>query len=120
MEKLGDVLRAGYTSNLDDFTGKIEKAQVNFKPLGELIHTFTREPIPPTEEKNVSTNGHDSHVKNMNGASVLPKTYEIYACDITVPKFKEYLMKMETFILWFIDAASFVDPDDERWKFFVM
>jgi len=62
-------------------------------------------------------NGHRSHE---NGGGANSKTYEVYYCDFNVPKFNEYLMKMETFILWFIDAASFVDSDDERWKFFVL
>lgn len=118
VEKLGEVLRTGYTTNLDDFSAKIEKSQINFQPIGELVHTFTLAKRPPTPVEKI--NGHGSRVNGTSGTSTSPKTYEIYSCDITVPKFKEYLLKMETFILWFIDAASFVDPDDERWKFYVM
>lgn len=121
MEKLGEVLRAGYATNLDDFSAKIEKCQVNFKPFGELIHSFTIEPrIAPTPIAKSKPNGCGPHVNGNGSTSISSKTFEIYLCDITTPKFKEYLHKMESFILWFIDAASFLDSDDERWKFFVM
>lgn len=27
---------------------------------------------------------------------------------------------METLIVWYIDAANFIDTDDEKWQFFVL
>lgn len=115
MEKLGLVLRSGYTTNLDDFSAKIEKAQANFVPFGELVHSFTVQ-ARPSPEVSGKSNGHGSPCNALHES----KTYEIYSCDVTVPHFKDYLVKMETFIYWFIDAASFVETDDERWKFFVL
>ncbi|ODM94910.1 Histone acetyltransferase type B catalytic subunit [Orchesella cincta] len=113
IEKLGAVLRSNYTSNLDDFSAKIDKEH-QFQPFGELIHSFTVDRKPSAEVVNGSGRSHS------NGDVTISKTYEIYVCDISIPKFQDYLIKMETFVLWFIDAASFLDSDDERWKFYVM
>ena len=38
---------------------------------------------------------------------------------MTNPKFREYHHRMESFILWFIDAASYIDVDDEKWDYYV-
>ncbi|CAL8130628.1 unnamed protein product [Orchesella dallaii] len=112
MEKLGAVLRSNYTTNLDDFSAKIEKEH-QFKPFGELIHSFTA-------SRKISTEPVNGFKMITNGDIAVSKTFEVYLCDVKVPKFEDYLLKMETFVLWFIDAATFVDSDDERWKFFVI
>ena len=39
---------------------------------------------------------------------------------MTQPGFREYHEKMQTFLLWFIDAASFIDVDDDKWEYFIM
>jgi len=100
---------------LDDFSAKLEKEH-QFQPLGELVHSFTTNTKAASAAGSMNGNAR-SH---QNGDISVSKTYEIYSCESSFPKFQDYLQKMETFILWFIDAATFVDSDDERWKFFVM
>lgn len=40
--------------------------------------------------------------------------------DITCPGFQEYHERLQTFLMWFIETASFIDADDDRWDFFLM
>jgi len=37
-----------------------------------------------------------------------------------VPGFKDYHERLQTFVLWYIDAASFIDLDDDKWKFYLI
>lgn len=48
------------------------------------------------------------------------RQFEIYKTGIEAPDFRDYHEKLQTFILFFIDAASFIDVDDERWQFFLL
>ncbi|KAG0412205.1 hypothetical protein HPB47_010659 [Ixodes persulcatus] len=48
------------------------------------------------------------------------QTFKLYKADVTVPGFIDYHARMESFILWFIDAASYIDSDDEKWEYFVL
>ena len=113
MEKLEEVIPKPYLANINDFSACIETEATSFRPFGDLLHSFKKIMSKRTEnsQQNVSTttNGHGEE-----------KTFEIYSCDTSVPKFANYLKRMESFILWFIDAASFIDPEDVKWKFFVL
>ncbi len=40
--------------------------------------------------------------------------------DITCPGFQEYHERLQTFLMWFIETASFIDADDDRWDFFLV
>lgn len=46
--------------------------------------------------------------------------YKISLCDLQNEQFKEYHKRFENLIVWFIDAASLIDVDDERWLIFYM
>ena len=48
------------------------------------------------------------------------KKFEVYFGDISEPGFLEYHERMQPFILWYIDAASYIDVDDERWRFVIV
>lgn len=48
------------------------------------------------------------------------KQYEIYHCTNLTPGFINFHQRLQTFLLWFIDAASYIDMDDSGWNFFVM
>ena len=47
-------------------------------------------------------------------------TFDIYMADASTPGFLDYHERMQMFLLWYIDAASFIDTDDEKWQYFVM
>ena len=92
-EKISKVLQPGFFTNLSDFCNELEK-DVNFVPCGELKHSFST----------------DDGERN----------WEIYMCEVTTPNFLKYHERLQTFVLWYIDAASFIDTDDDHWRFFLL
>ncbi|XP_033732888.1 histone acetyltransferase type B catalytic subunit-like [Pecten maximus] len=95
MGTLNRKLPAGYLTNKDMFLASLEK-DATFKPYGEMIHSY--KVIKDNQERN----------------------FEIYKTDISPPGFQEYHEHLQTFILFFIDAASYIDVDDDRWMFYLL
>ncbi|XP_032821290.2 histone acetyltransferase type B catalytic subunit isoform X2 [Petromyzon marinus] len=95
--KLRKYVPPGCCSNVDDFVSLLEK-DASFKPFGELLHTYT---VPSQE----------------TGGDI---TYQIYKADMTNSGFKEFHSRLQTFLIWFIETASFIDVDDERWNYFLL
>ncbi|KAK7495641.1 hypothetical protein BaRGS_00013088, partial [Batillaria attramentaria] len=48
------------------------------------------------------------------------REFQIFKTDVVTPSFREFHERLQTFILFFIDAASFIDIDDEKWMFYVL
>lgn len=48
------------------------------------------------------------------------REFEIYKTDIEAPGFREFHDRLQTFILFFIDAASYIDVDDDRWTYYLL
>lgn len=46
--------------------------------------------------------------------------FEVYKATMSDKGFKEYQTRLQTFLLWYIDAANFVDADDDQWDYFNM
>ncbi|XP_014245051.1 histone acetyltransferase type B catalytic subunit-like [Cimex lectularius] len=86
---------SNFITNIDEF-GRILEKEKNFNPFGELLNSFT-------------INDNDSF-----------RTFCVYKCTTDSKEFLEYHAKMQTFVLWFIDAASFINTEDSYWKFYVM
>lgn len=100
-EILHQKLEIDLNENLDEFVRSLEK-ESQFIPPGEL-------------KESVVFDFEDSEdVDNKQ------KTYVIYYATVMNPELLAYHKRLQTFILWFIDAASFIDVDDEKWKFFLM
>ncbi|XP_059607759.1 histone acetyltransferase type B catalytic subunit [Phlebotomus argentipes] len=92
---ISEKLPAGcYYTNIDEFCNVVRKAD-SFQPFGEKIVQFD--------------------VKSDSGSE---RRFEIYFCDNSTPKFFPYHARFETFIMWYIDAASYIEQDDHRWLFF--
>ncbi|GIY90632.1 histone acetyltransferase type B catalytic subunit [Caerostris darwini] len=81
--------------DLDAFIDSLNE-ESTFEPLGELLNTFS-----------IKNDGRE-------------ETYGIYRADNSTHGFIEYHEKMQTLILWFIDAASYIDETDERWDYFIL
>lgn len=103
LKTIADKLEGQFHYNLDEFTKELAKEN-NFKPCGELIDSFTI---------NDSTGEGDS-------GSVRSRRFDIFRVDFSFPGFRAYHERMQTFLLWFIDAASYIDVDDDRWECFVV
>uniref|UniRef100_A0A1B6D2L5 Histone acetyltransferase type B catalytic subunit n=1 Tax=Clastoptera arizonana TaxID=38151 RepID=A0A1B6D2L5_9HEMI len=96
LQLLGSKLPPNVLSNIDEFTQALN-FESDFLPFGELLHSF-----------------------EVNQDSGKPQTFEIYFCDVSNKKFLNYHERLQTFILFYIDAASFIDVDDEKWCFFTV
>uniref|UniRef100_A0AAQ5Z0N1 Histone acetyltransferase type B catalytic subunit n=1 Tax=Amphiprion ocellaris TaxID=80972 RepID=A0AAQ5Z0N1_AMPOC len=94
--KIREIVPAGFTYNTDDFISLLEK-EANFKPFGTLLHTYT-----------------------VHSEEAGEFTYQIHKADIACPGFQEYHERLQTFLMWFIETASFIDADDDRWDFFLV
>ncbi|XP_069187293.1 histone acetyltransferase type B catalytic subunit isoform X2 [Procambarus clarkii] len=95
IKPIAERIPPGYLTNLNDFTAALQK-DASFKPFGEMKRRFK-----------LDVDGEE-------------KTYEVYLCDISATGFLEYHERIQTFILWYIDAASYIDVDDDKWRFFLM
>ncbi|CAF4916101.1 unnamed protein product [Pieris macdunnoughi] len=91
------VLAPGYFTNLDEFVSALETDK-SFTPHGKLLHSFALESYDGGEKR----------------------TFEVYYCETTTPGFLDYHKRLQTFLLWYVDAASFIDVDDDQWTFFTM
>lgn len=94
--KITKLLATGcFYTNIDEFLSKLAKEE-SFQPFGEKIHSWTIE-----SDKNEV------------------RTFEIYECNRNTSGFLAYHARLQTFLLWFVDAASYIDIDDPQWQFFV-
>jgi len=94
-EILDKSLKTSFVRNSEDFVKMVQTEQ-KFHPMGDLLHTFK-----------VESEGGD-------------KKYEIYHCKTNTKGLTQFHSHLQTFILWYIDAASYINVDDERWQFFLM
>merc|ERR1719419_1734449 len=95
MKLLSEHLPPGVMTNSDQFLSCL-KEEESFKPFGELIH---------------------SHKVNKGGEE---RTYEIYKTGIEAPGFRDYHERIQPLLLFFVDAASYIDADDEKWIFYLV
>jgi len=90
----------GFLENLDDFRSSIDKED-SFVPFGEQIMAFQ----------------HDMGEGE--------KRFEIFKVSsvesLSNPDaFLAYHERLQTFLLWFVDASSFIDVDDPKWTFYFL
>ncbi|XP_075221855.1 histone acetyltransferase 1 [Lycorma delicatula] len=96
LKKLSVWYPPGFLTNVNSFIKTLDKEK-NFVPYGDLQHTFT-------------SVGEDNKERK----------YEIYHCDTSMKAFLSYHERLQTFLLWYIDGASYIDVDDEKWQFFIL
>ena len=94
LKTIADKLEIQLCQSLDEFRSLLSK-EPQFKPYGQLIDKFSI----------------DNQTKG---------DFEIFLADIMTPGFEAYHQRMQTFLWWFIDAASYIDVDDEKWQYFVV
>lgn len=84
-----------YYTNIDEFLTKLDKEE-SFQPYGEQIYAW-----------------------KVEGENNDERTFEIYECNVQTPGFLAYHARLQTFLLWFVDAASYIDTNDQQWLFLV-
>lgn len=92
---LMEKLQITFNRNIDEFSRMLEN-ESKFKPMGTLKHTFK--------------------VSAEEGE----KCFVVYKCETSTIGLIPYHERLQTFIYWFIDAANYIDVDDEKWQFFLM
>ncbi|XP_033217537.1 histone acetyltransferase type B catalytic subunit [Belonocnema kinseyi] len=95
LQMLSNFLSSPVHYSLDSFFSSLVKDDT-FVPAGELIQAH--------------------YVKGNNST----RKFEVYKAHMGDRNFKEYHKRMQTFILWYIDAANFLDVDDDQWHYFNM
>ncbi|CAG0896904.1 unnamed protein product [Darwinula stevensoni] len=87
-----EIIPKGYLKDLGHFKAAIQE-DVTFKPFGSLI----------------------DRLELSSG-----QTFEYYSCDTHEPNFLPYHERLQAFLMWFVDGASFIDTSDPRWHFFLV
>jgi len=82
-------------TNIDEFIKIMETDRENFSPIGEQVHSYTR-----------------------NGFNDNDTTYEIYKGYFSDLKVKAFHERIQMFILWFIDGSSYIDSEDSNWELY--
>lgn len=86
----------GFTKNIDNFCSDKMKKDLEFTPWGEKISEYNKE----VESKQ--------------------STYEIYkmdssSTDYETENFINYLDRVQTMLVYYIETSNFLDPDDPNW-----
>jgi histone acetyltransferase 1 len=48
------------------------------------------------------------------------RKFEVFLSDESVPGFRDFHARLQPWIMFFIDAASYIDIDDNNWRFFTL
>lgn len=86
--------------NLNEFSLTLAKEK-SFTPYGKLENEFEID-------------------ASLDGCQSKKRHFFIYKAHSSDPGFVAYHERMQTFLLWFIEAVSYIDIDDDRWDFFVL
>ena len=46
--------------------------------------------------------------------------FEVYKTDIEAIGFRDFHERIQPFLLFFVDAASYIDVDDDRWDYYLL
>lgn len=102
LKLIKDKYETNVQTNLLEFSSSLLK-ESSFVPYGTIANDFTLECRPQ--------NGDITAVK---------RTFQIFQTNTTFPGFTAYHQRMQTFLMWFIEEAVYIDIDDEKWNFFVL
>ncbi|KAJ2841929.1 histone acetyltransferase 1, partial [Coemansia erecta] len=75
-----------------EFANRVAQDTEQFRPPGKKIHEYVRDSI----------------------------LYEVYKGDFSMAAVRQYHERMQTFVLFFIEGAQFVDMGDERWTVYMV
>ena len=56
----------------------------------------------------------------MHSSAGEDRKFEIYKTNIDVPGFRDYHERIQPFLLFYVDAASYIDADDDRWAYYLV
>jgi len=112
-ETLGAVIPPDYEKDPHTFAALVAHDALSFKPLGELIYSYSR-PSPATTGKGKGV------AAALDPESEDAIVFEAYHATWNTPGFREYHRRMQIFILLYIEAGSYIDEDEDPWEFVVL
>lgn len=144
--KLYQFIPPSYAKSLDAFHAVVEREADEFRPLGTRVGAFRERALDEDEDEDEEGEGGKAEQKKDKGkgkgkaqgptGTKLPLrnfeiiddgdaagdgddeiVYEAYHANWATPGFKEFHRRMQIFVLLYIEAASYLDEEDERWEF---
>lgn len=122
LPKMSEKLAPKVHNSIDSFLVSLKNDET-FVPHGNLIHSFS---IKGLIGNNIRYYKYSNIPKTVTRLFLSPdkdkglRQFEVYKADMSCKGFKEYHERLQTFLLWYIDAASFIDIDDDQWHYFNM
>ncbi|KAF9265788.1 acyl-CoA N-acyltransferase [Marasmius fiardii PR-910] len=113
--KLREFLPEDIETDEKSFHKRVEEDALNFRPLGQLIHSYAR-PSPKSKGKgklNATNNLLDPESEDA-------VVYEVYHARRDTPGFWEYHRRMQIFVLLYIEAGSYIQEDESDWDFMAL
>ncbi|KAK0193021.1 acyl-CoA N-acyltransferase [Armillaria mellea] len=104
---LKDFIPPDYYTDEAEFAAKVEEDATSFRPLGKLIHSYSR-PLSTHKGKGKATESTET------------VDYEVYHATWETPGFREYHQRMQLFILLYIEAGSYINDEEDQWEFVVL
>ncbi|TIA91902.1 hypothetical protein E3P81_01822 [Wallemia ichthyophaga] len=102
-----------------DFEELLDRDAREFKPCGDLIKTYTR----ASAKSQGKGKGKRRKVETSSGSVAGEEgdvVYEIYRAKWDTPGWKAFNKRMQFFLLLFIEAANYLEEDDDNWEFFTL
>lgn len=97
VKALNPWLPGNFTRSPDDFLDWLNREEHD-KMFGEVLATF--------EDSKEMSRFPDLHIKPV---------FRVTKNDTSNEEFTDFHARFETFIVWFIDAANYIDLEDDRW-----
>jgi histone acetyltransferase 1 len=109
-----------------------ERCEGAFKPLGELVHSYTRPAAEPKSAaagkgkgkgKGRARGQGESSSAGASSSAAAPaeeRHFEIYHATWATPGFRELHRRMQVFTLLFIEGASYIQEDEAAWEWYVL
>ncbi|XP_016131770.1 histone acetyltransferase type B catalytic subunit-like [Sinocyclocheilus grahami] len=117
--KIREIIPAGFCCNTDDFI--VDTSCPGFREYHERLQTFLMWFIETASFIDVDDDRWDFFLVTFPCEHrmdlICSSSFQV---DTSCPGFREYHERLQTFLMWFIETASFIDVDDDRWDFFLV
>eukprot|EP00049_Salpingoeca_infusionum_P012374 m.226201 g.226201 ORF g.226201 m.226201 type:complete len:476 (-) comp15165_c0_seq2:497-1924(-) len=106
----------GIMTSRDAFLAKVDADATEFRPLPSLVPLSVESASMAGSAPSVESSGSASSSAALVEARNDNDTYELTVVGSEVEGFKEYHARAQTFCIWYIESASFLDLEDDKWR----
>ncbi|CAD6890031.1 unnamed protein product [Tilletia controversa] len=113
----------------DELLAAVERDEHEWTPIGTKTHEYRRSKQTEKGKAKASQFGRAGTEAalaagrgNSNGAGhdQDERVFEIYRATWDTPGFREYHRRMQIFVLFNIESATYIHEDDDNWEFYVI